>query len=51
MKEEVSKSLYVSPAFDIVEYHNENPICQSGNISISPIYDDEINVPSSLSEP
>jgi hypothetical protein len=49
MKEEASKSLYVTPIIGILRFYNEGAICQSGNVVINPDYDDEIEFPIPLS--
>ena len=36
MKEEASKSLYVTPIIGFLRFYNEGPICQSGNVVINP---------------
>ena len=51
MKEEASKSLYVTPIIDISRFYNEGLICQSGNVVINPGYDDEIEFPIPFSQP
>ena len=51
MKEEASKSLYVTPIIGILWFYNEGPICQSGNVVINPGYDDEIEFPIPFSQP
>lgn len=51
MKEEASKSLYVTPIIGILRFYNEGPICQSGNVVINPGYDDEIEFPILFSQP
>lgn len=43
--EDISKSLYIPPVFDILECHNDNPVCQGGSIYIDPGFDEEIEVP------
>lgn len=45
MKVDVSKLLYVAPAFSMMELRNESLICQSGGVGISPGFDDEIEIP------
>ena len=44
MREEASKLLYETPTIGILSFHNEGPICQSGNVEIDPDFDDEIEV-------
>ncbi len=45
MRKEASKLLYKTPTIGILRFHNEGPICQSGNVLIDPGFDDEIEVP------
>jgi hypothetical protein len=51
MREEASKLLYETPTIGILRFHNEGPICQSGNVLIDPGYDNEIEVPVPFSQP
>ena len=53
MKEEASKSSYVTPMIGILRFYNEGPICQSGNVVINPGYDNdcEIEFPIPFSQP
>ena len=48
MREEASKLLYETPTIGILSFHNEGPICQSGNVEIDSDFDDEIEVPLNL---
>ena len=48
MREEASKLLYETPTIGIMSFHNEGPICQSGNVEIDPDFDEEIEVPLDL---
>ena len=51
MRKEASKFLYETPTIGILRFHNEGPICQSGNVLIDPGYDNEIEVPVPFSQP
>ncbi len=52
MRKEASRLPYETPIISILRFHNEGPICQSGNIVIDPGFDNDIEVqPVSFSEP